>query len=67
LDVFGLGKKDPLTYRAASLILVLEGLIVIIVLTLVVIGNQFSSSVIFWNIAVVDVLNLLTWIVGIYI
>jgi len=26
LDVFGLGKKDPLTYRAASLMLVLFGL-----------------------------------------
>ena len=59
LDVFGLGKKDPLTYRAASLILVLEGLMVIIVLTLVVIGNQFATSVILWNVAPVDVLILL--------
>ena len=66
LDFFGLGKKDPLTYRAASLILVLEGLMVIIVLTLVVIGNQIASSVIFWNVAPVDVLILLTWIAGIY-
>ena len=66
LDVFGLGKQDPLTYRAASLVLVLEGLMVIIVLTLVVVGNQFGTSVIFMNVAPIDVLILLTWIGGIY-
>jgi cation:H+ antiporter len=66
LDVFGLGKKDPLTYRAASLILVLEGLMVITVLTLVVVGNQFGPSVIYMGISPVDLIILLVWIVGIY-
>ena len=67
LDVFGLGKKDPLTYRAASLILVLEGLMVIIVLTLVIVGNQFGSSVIYHGVAPIDVIIVLVWIVGIYL
>jgi hypothetical protein len=40
--------------------LALEGLIVIVVLTLVVISNQFASSAIFWNVTAVDVLILLT-------
>ncbi len=66
LDVFGLGKKDPLTYRAASLILVLEGLMVITVLTLVVVGNQLKPSVIYMGISPVDAIIVLVWLVGIY-
>ena len=66
LDVFGLGKKDPLTYRAASLILVLEGLMVITVLTLVVVGNQFGPSVIYMGVSPVDLIILLVWVLGIY-
>ena len=66
LDVFGLGKKDPLTYRAASLILVLEGLMVITVLTLVVVGNQLRPSVIYLGVSPIDLTILLVWLVGIY-
>jgi len=67
LDVFGLGKKDPLTYRAASLVLVLEGLMVITVLTLVVLGNQLRPSVIFMGVSPVDATILLVWVTGIYL
>jgi cation:H+ antiporter len=66
LDVFGLGKKDPLTYRAASLILVLEGLMVITVLTLVVVGNQLKPSVIYMGVSPIDVVIVLVWLAGIY-
>src|SRR5664279_3996315 len=66
LDVFGLGKKDPLTYRAASLILVLEGLMVITVLTLVVVGNQVMPSVIFLGVSPIDSIIVLVWLAGIY-
>jgi len=66
LDVFGLGKKDPLTYRAASLVLVLEGLMVITVLTLVVVGNQLSTSVIWIGVSPIDLLIVLVWMAGIY-
>lgn len=67
LDYFGLGKSDPLTYRAASLVLVLEGLMVITVLTLVVIGNQLNASVIYFGVSPVDAAIALVWIVGIYL
>jgi cation:H+ antiporter len=67
LDEFGLGKSDPLTYRAASLVLVLEGLMVITVLTLVVIGNQFAASVIYFGVSPVDATIAAVWIVGIYV
>src|SRR5674476_720643 len=66
LDVFGLGKQDPLTYRAASLVLVLEGLVVIVVLTLVVIGNQLSPSVIYLGVSPIDLIIVLVWFVSIY-
>jgi cation:H+ antiporter len=66
LDVFGLGKKDPLTYRAASLVLVLEGLMVITVLTLVVVGNQLTPSVIYLGISPIDAIIVLVWLAGIY-
>jgi cation:H+ antiporter len=66
LDVFGLGKKDPLTYRAASLVLVLEGLMVITVLTLVVVGNQLRPSVIFMGVSPIDAIIALVWLAGIY-
>ncbi|MCX6246956.1 MAG: sodium:calcium antiporter [Bacteroidetes bacterium] len=66
LDVFGLGKKDPLTYRAASLVLVLEGLMVITVLTLVVVGNQLRPSVIYGGISPIDAIIVLVWLAGIY-
>src|SRR5512142_3218861 len=38
LDIVGLGKSAPLTYRAASLTLVLEGALVIGVLGIAIIG-----------------------------
>ena len=44
LDAFGLGKADPLTYRAASLVLVVEGLMVVAVLVVVLIGTQMPGS-----------------------
>ena len=66
LDVFGLGKQDPLTYRAASLILVLEGLMVISVLTLVVVGNQLRPSVIYLGVSPIDALIVVVWLGGIY-
>jgi cation:H+ antiporter len=66
LDVFGLGKKDPLTYRAASLVLVLEGLMVITVLTLVVVGNLMKPSNIYLGVSPIDLAIVLVWLLGIY-
>ncbi len=46
LDVFGVRGREPLTYRAASLMLVLEGALVIAVLTVAVMGTQLPPSLI---------------------
>ncbi len=65
LDAFGLGKKDPLTYRAVSLVLVLEAVLVLAILSLVVMGHQLPAKLIFWHLTPADLLILLFWIVSV--
>ncbi len=67
LDAFGLGKKDPLTYKAVSLVLVLEGVLVLAVLALVVMGHQLPAKVIFWHTTPADFLILVVWIASVKI
>ena len=67
LDIFGLRRADPLTYRAASLVLVLEGVLVVAVLTLVVVGNQLASPLVFGWFPPVEGLIALAWIGGVYL
>jgi cation:H+ antiporter len=50
LDAVGVRGRHPLTYRAASLVLVLEGLAVIAVLAAVVGGTQLPDDVIVWRV-----------------
>src|ERR671938_1115051 len=56
LDAFGVGPGRPLTYRAASLVLVLEGLAVIAVLAVVVAGTQLTPDVQLWRVTPESVL-----------
>jgi len=65
LDGFGLGKADSLTYKASSLVLVLEGLLVIAVLSLVITGHELPAKVIFWRITPPGLLILIVWAIGI--
>src|SRR4051794_13889744 len=50
LDVFGVRSGRPLTYRAASLVLVIEGIAVVAVLAVVVAGSQLPGNVILWRV-----------------
>ncbi|MFX5808918.1 hypothetical protein ABTE39_19490, partial [Acinetobacter baumannii] len=47
MDAVGLKEKVPLTYKAASLTLVIEGLLVIAVLIVAVMGTQLPGSAIY--------------------
>lgn len=67
LDVFGLGKSAPLTYRAASLVLVLEGALVVAILATAVIGSQLPASLIFDRVAPAGLLILIFWLVGLWL
>ncbi|ARJ07523.1 hypothetical protein GCM10010988_39460 [Cnuibacter physcomitrellae] len=66
LDAFGKRGKDvsPLTYRAASLVLVLEALTVVAVLTVVIAGSQLPSSLVFLRLTPDVVLIAALWVIG---
>jgi cation:H+ antiporter len=64
LDVFGLGKKAALTYRAASLALALEG---VLVLAAVLVGSQLPAAVIVARTTPAGLLILVLWVVGLWL
>jgi cation:H+ antiporter len=65
LDRWGLGPHVGLTYRAASLVLVLEGVLVIAVLVVAIMATRLPGSLIVWRLAPGDVLILGLWIFGV--
>jgi cation:H+ antiporter len=64
LDAFGVRGERPLTYRAASLVLVLEAALVVAVLAVVIAGTQLPSSLILWRLTPGPVLIVVLWAVG---
>lgn len=66
LDAFGKRGRGvkPLTYRAASLTLVLEGLVVVAVLAVVIAGSQLPDGLEVWRLTPDVVLIAALWIVG---
>ena len=67
LDVFGVGAEAPLTYKAASLSLVLEATLVLAVLVVVVMGSQFPASVHFARMTPASILITVIWLAGLYL
>jgi cation:H+ antiporter len=64
LDAFGVRGRHPLTYRAASLILVLEAALVVAVLAVVIAGSQLPSKLIVARVAPAAALITILWVVG---
>jgi cation:H+ antiporter len=64
LDAFGVRVRKPLTYQAASLVLVLEGALVVLVLLVVVAGAQLPSSLLHARLTPDVVLIAVVWVVG---
>jgi len=64
LDGFGIRTGPPLTYRAASLILVLEAALVIGVLTVSVMGHFLPACVALWRIGPAELLIVVLWVAG---
>ena len=67
LDAFGIRGRPPLTYRAASLVLVLEGALVIAVLIVAVMGHFISSDLAVGGIGPGEVLIVALWIAGLWL
>ena len=67
LDGFGLRRKGALSYEAASLQLVLEGVLVVSVLVVAIMGTQLPKSIIFARLAPGDLLIAAIWLVGLWL
>ncbi len=67
MDAFGLRRKDALTYRAASLQLVLEGVLVVSILVIAIMGTQLPKSLIFARLAPGDLLIAGAWVAGLWL
>ena len=67
LDAFGRRDGPPLTYRAASLQLMLEGALVIAVLVVAIMGTQLPSSLILWRVAPSGLLIAVCWAIGLWL
>ncbi|MBA2286386.1 MAG: sodium:calcium antiporter [Ktedonobacteraceae bacterium] len=67
LDAFGLKDEDSLTYRGTSLQVVLEGVLVIAVLVIAIMGTQMPKTLIFARLTPDAVLITATWIVGVWL
>ena len=67
LDAFGLGQRAALTYRAASLVPVLEGLLVLAVLAVALLGSQLPSSALIERVPPAGLLILLLWMLGLWL
>jgi cation:H+ antiporter len=67
LDVFGTGKKMPLIGHAASLDLVLEAVLVVVMLALVVMGHQLPDTLVWHGITPDAVVICVAWIAGLYL
>ncbi len=64
LDAFGVRERRPLTYQAASLVLVIEGAVVLAVLVVVVMGTQLPKNLVFARLSPDVVLIAAVWVVG---
>lgn len=64
LDAAGVRPREPLTRVAASLVLVLEGALVVAVLAVVVMGTQLPPGLIFARVAPASLLIAVLWVVG---
>jgi cation:H+ antiporter len=67
LDGFGLGRKAALNYEAASLQLVLEGVLVIGILVVSIMGTQLPQSVLFARLSPGELLIAALWLIGLWL
>jgi cation:H+ antiporter len=67
LDGFGLRRKAGLTFEAASLQLVLEGVLVISVLVVSIMGTQLPKAIVFARLAPGDLLIAALWLIGLWL
>jgi len=66
IDIYGVGRKAPLTLKGHSKILLFEGLTVIIILSLVIAANKFPTYHYLRHTTAFEWLILFTWLLSIW-
>lgn len=67
IDAFGMREKVSLTYKAASLTLVIEGLLVVAVLIIAIMGTQLPASLVAFRVGPDALAIALVWGVGVWL
>lgn len=67
IDIFGVGRSAPLTEKGHSKILIIEGVSLIFILSVVIIGNQFPSTLFFARSTPFEWIILLIWLGTIFL
>jgi cation:H+ antiporter len=66
LDGFGV-RREPLMYRAASLVILLEAALVVALLVIVIMGTRLSGSVVFLRTTPPELLIVAFWLAGLWL
>ena len=67
LDAVGVGRQNTLSSRQSSLVPVLEGILVVAMLTIVVMGHQLPANLIAFRLTPSGLVLISVWIVGVYL
>lgn len=67
LDLIGLGRKGSLSYLADTPALIIEGVLVVAVLALTIIGHDLPANMIYLRMTPIAILILLAWIAGLHV
>jgi cation:H+ antiporter len=67
IDYFGVGKKAPLSFKSSSIGVLLEGIFLILILAMVIVGKQTNTSITFLDAAPIEWGILGVWLIGIYL
>ncbi|RVU24066.1 sodium:calcium antiporter [Sandaracinomonas limnophila] len=67
IDIIGVGRKAPLTWKGHSRVLILEGISLIFILALVIIGKQFEGHFDQSFASPVEYLIVFIWITSVYL
>lgn len=67
IDFLGVGKLAPLSSKAPSIGVILEGIVLIFILTLVIVGKQLSTDYLILNATLIEWIILIVWLLGIFL
>jgi len=67
IDIIGVGRKASLTWKGHSRVLILEGISLIFILTLLIIGKQFEGHFTGMSIGPIEYLIAFIWVISVYL